>query len=120
MALLQYKAPVQYSAQQDIFKDFLQNFKSFESASESAATDAIEDLNIDEDADYDFMDDEETNGNGQGTTNRRQRTPKLKYMKILQDVADRAKSNIVIELDDLDTVRIRHHSEALLREVSLM
>ena len=49
MALLQYPAPVDYAAQQAAFKDFLLHFKSFESASENAATEAIEDLHIDED-----------------------------------------------------------------------
>lgn len=32
------------------------------------------------------------------------RSPKLKYMKMLQDVADRARSQILIDLDDLDAV----------------
>ena len=31
--------------------------------------------------------------------------PKKKYMTLLQDVADRYKSEITIELDDLDVVR---------------
>ena len=30
---------------------------------------------------------------------------KLKYMNLLQDVADRTISHITVELDDLDTVR---------------
>ena len=42
-------------------------------------------------------------------TNRRgdsNRDPKLKYMEILQDVADRKVSEICIELDDLDIVSL--------------
>lgn len=67
MALVQYPPPVDYAAQLNAFKDFLQHFKTFESASEAAATEAIEDLHIDGDAtsdEYDFMDDVE-NENGQ-------------------------------------------------------
>lgn len=103
MALLQYRAPVKYAVQQEIFKDFLQTFKSFESASENAATEAIEGLHIDGDNtsdEYDFMDDVD----GQQTGTARSKKPKLKYMQMLQEVADRTRSNILIELDDLETV----------------
>lgn len=102
MALLQYRAPVNYELQLEAFKDFLQNFKSFESASEDAAAEAIGDLHIDGDGtsdEYDFMDDAREDAE----ESRRQRRTKRKYMTVLQDIADRVKSNIVIELDDLDT-----------------
>ncbi|KAL2360553.1 Mcm2-7 hexameric complex component [Blastomyces dermatitidis] len=102
MALLQYRAPVKYAVQQELFKDFLETFKSFESASEAAATEAIEGLHIDGDVmsdEYDFMDDVD----GQRTRTTRSKGPKLKYMQMLQEVADRTRSNILIELDDLDT-----------------
>ena len=105
MALLQYPAPVDYTAQLDAFKDFLKHFKSFQSASETAATEALEDLHIDGDGtsdEYDFMDDVE---NEDGTLqSRRRREPKIKYMQMLQEVADRERTHILIELDDLDTV----------------
>ena len=97
MALLQYRAPVKYSEQQAIFKDFLQHFKSFETA------DAIEDLNLHEDVDEDDLM-EDAGEDGEQTNERRKREPKVKYMQILQDVADRVKSNVVIELDDLQSV----------------
>ena len=103
MALQPFRSPVSYDDQRDAFKDFLTHFKSFESASESAATEAIEGLHIDGDGtsdEYDFMDDAE---DGQHTQ-RRKREPKKKYMQILQDIANREKTNITIELDDLDTV----------------
>ncbi|EED21682.1 DNA replication licensing factor Mcm7, putative [Talaromyces stipitatus ATCC 10500] len=99
MALLQYPAPVDYAAQREAFKDFLKGFKSFESASEAAATEAIQGLRIDGDRtedEYDFMDDVETQGGAP-------RDPKLKYMRILQDVANRDRNNILIELDDIAT-----------------
>ncbi|KAL3475809.1 MCM2/3/5 family-domain-containing protein [Aspergillus californicus] len=106
MALLQYPAPVDYSGQLNAFKDFLQHFKSFESVSASAAAEAIEDLRLDEDGtsdEYDFMDDaDESGAQGRGAR-RRQREPKLKYIQMLQDVADRERSDVLIELDDLAT-----------------
>lgn len=108
MALLQYPAPVDYAAQLDAFKDFLKHFKTFESASEAAATEAIEDLHIDGDGtsdEYDFMDDVDDEEGVQRS--RRRREPKLKYMQMLQDVADRERNNILIELDDLATVSRR-------------
>lgn len=107
MALLQYPAPVDYPAQLDAFKDFLKHFKTFESASESAATEAIEDLHIDGDTtsdEYDFMDDVEQDGAGGTGRNRRRREPKQKYMQMLQEVADRERNHILIELDDLEAV----------------
>lgn len=100
MALLQYPAPVDYAAQREAFKDFLKSFKSFESASEAAATEAIQGLRIDGDRtedEYDFMDDVETEGGAR-------RDPKTKYMRMLQDVANRDSNSILIELDDLATV----------------
>lgn len=108
MALLQYRAPVDYEAQQEAFRDFLENFKSSQSTSEEAATDAIDDLNLDEDRtsdEYDFMDDV---AEEEGVRRRRaagSKPSKRKYMSILQDVADREKTNVLIELDDLDEVR---------------
>ncbi|EEH35675.1 DNA replication licensing factor mcm7 [Paracoccidioides lutzii Pb01] len=104
MALLQYRAPVKYAVQQEIFKNFLRTFKSFSSTSENAATEAIEGLRLDGDDindEYDFMDD--TDADGQRARNDRSKEPKLKYMKMLQDVSNRIRTNIVIELDDLDS-----------------
>lgn len=100
MALLQYRAPVKYSELKEIFKDFLQHFKSFESES----ADAIEDLRLNEDNDdEDELMDEDADG-ARGTGRTRPRDPKVKYMQTLQDIADREKNNIVIELDDLESV----------------
>lgn len=106
MALLQYHSPVDYAAQLDGFKDFLKHFKTLQSSSEAAATEAMEDLNIDGNRtsdEYDFMDDvEDEEGVEHGA--RRRKEPKLKYMQILQDIANRDINNIVIELDDLEVV----------------
>lgn len=92
----------------DAFEDFLASFKSSASASESSATYALQDLNIDEDAlgdEYDFMDDV-ADGNGRQSSRRtaKDRDPKKKYMEMLQNVADRHTSEVTIELDDLEAV----------------
>lgn len=106
MALLQYQAPVDYAAQLDGFKDFLKHFKTLQSTSEAAATEAMEELNIDGNRtsdEYDFMDDVE---GAQTSGARRHREPKLKYMQVLQDIANRDISSVVIELDDLEVVSL--------------
>lgn len=55
-----------------------------------------------------MMDDAYDSANGSHEVQQRRgaatRSPKLKYMKMLQDVADRARSQILIDLDDLDAV----------------
>lgn len=82
------------------FEDFLKSFKS----STVEASDALEGLNLDEDGlsdDYDFMEDADA---GNTRTRGNQQHPKVKYIKMLQDVADRKVSDIVIELDDLEQV----------------
>ncbi|MCJ1485786.1 Mcm2-7 hexameric complex component [Schaereria dolodes] len=107
MALLTHRAPVDYEAQLAQFEEFLTSFKSSASASEASATNAFRDLIIDEDGlsdEYDFMDDV-ADGNGGTRSNQRrtnERNPKKKYMEMLQKVADRHTSEVVIELDDLD------------------
>lgn len=110
MSLLQYSPPVDYAAQTIAVKDFLNTFKSMQSSSEAAATEALQDLNIDEGRtsdEYDFMDDaDEMDGANTRGASRRQ-SPKLKYMQILQDVANRDKSHLQIDLDDLEIVSIK-------------
>lgn len=105
MALLQYRAPVDYAAQQEAFRDFLENYKSFQ---EDTAAEGLEDLHINGDNtsdEYDFMDDIDERDDGHGRRRRHPDTePKRKYMRILQEVADRKQSNLLIELDDLDEV----------------
>jgi hypothetical protein len=74
----------------------------------SEAENALEDLNLEEDGlsdEYDFMDDAEDGGAAQRGSRETRRQPKQKYMQMLQDVADRKRANIVIELDDLKIAR---------------
>lgn len=109
MALLQYRAPVDYEAQQEAFQDFLENFKSSQSKSEEAAADAIDDLNLDEDRtsdEYDFMDDVAEDTGSRSRRAGRSRPSKRKYISMLQEVADRERSSVLIELDDLEEVRL--------------
>jgi DNA replication licensing factor MCM7 len=99
MALLAYKAPVNYEAQLEAFEDFLGKFEVTRTASDEA-TDAINGLHLDGDHtsdEYDFMDDV---ANGDGTARRQQGT-KRKYVEMLQEVADRDRQNVLIDLDDL-------------------
>lgn len=50
---------------------------------------------------------DDSDGGDAGARSRRSdRHPKVKYLKSLQDVADRVTSQVLIELDDLDSVRI--------------
>lgn len=101
MALLQHKALADYEKQVAAFEDFLDKFETSKT-SEDAAAEAIDNLNLDGDHtsdEYDFMDDV---ANADTTTSRRLK--KRKYRDMLQDVANRECSNILIELDDLREV----------------
>ncbi|KAI9796313.1 MAG: Mcm2-7 hexameric complex component [Piccolia ochrophora] len=111
MALLTHKTICDYAAQQDAFENFLRHFKALATPTEASATNALRDLNIDDDDDdeddglsdeYDFVEDADTAPDAT-RSRRRGREPKSKYLDLLQDVADRNTSQIVIELDDLAT-----------------
>lgn len=100
MALLQYKAPVNYEAHQEAFEDFLSTFKTSPTTN---ITHALGGMNIDEDDfsdEYDMMDDEDDQ-NLRRQNRAQAKVPKLKYMDLLQKVADRYEDEITIELDDL-------------------
>jgi DNA replication licensing factor MCM7 len=77
------------------------------------ATDALGDLNLDEDGlsdEYDFMEDV-SNEPGRATRRQaQQQHPKLKYMQQLKEVSNRTKDQILIELDDLAEVCSFYHS----------
>ncbi|KAF2405643.1 MCM-domain-containing protein [Trichodelitschia bisporula] len=78
MALFNIRVDINYSEQQSAFADFLKTFKS------TSIDTAVDDLNLDDD--YDLVDDAR---------------PKLKYMRVLQAIANRTTDSITIELDDL-------------------
>ncbi|KAI5294945.1 Mcm2-7 hexameric complex component [Ascosphaera acerosa] len=114
MSLLQYRAPVKYSQQKEIIKDFLTGFKSDQAVSEgeNAAASALNQLHIGDDDDDEIFDGEydDMMDEGAGRPGRPGRTRggkqghgKLKYMSILQDIANRETKHVLIDLDDLDT-----------------
>lgn len=113
MALLQTKFLVNYAEQQEAFEDFLRSFKS----SSTEAEDALDDLRLDGDGtsdEYDFMDD----ADGENGTRAQRRKTKHKYMDMLQDVADRKRSQILVDLDDLDSYEKSLDDEASLQLVA--
>jgi len=103
MALLQYRAPVEYATQQAAFESFLQDFKT---SPEQTITTALGNINIDEDDlsdDYDFMDEDEGAQQRRQQEKARRKTPQHKYKEMLQELADRKIDEVVIELDDLQS-----------------
>lgn len=86
------------------FESFLSDFKT---SPEQTITTALGDINIDDDDlsdDYDFMD-EDDNAQQQRAREKRSRTPQHKYKDMLQELADRKLHEVVIDLDDLHSVR---------------
>ncbi|KAK6344075.1 Mcm2-7 hexameric complex component [Orbilia brochopaga] len=75
---------IDYNKQQAAFEDFLKGFKT----SQADPAQALQDLHID--------DDDELFG---ATTDR---SPKVKYLEILQKISNREVDSVTIELDDLD------------------
>ena len=102
MALLQHKALADYEKQLEAFSDFLEKFETSKTSSDAAA-EAIDGLHLDGDHtsdEYDFMDDV-----ADEDRTRSRRRSKRKYVDMLQEVANRERQNIVVELDDLQEVR---------------
>lgn len=121
MALLTLRAPVDYAAQQSesraliptdnanakpaAFEDFLTGYKSTATDLEIPSN-ALQGLNIDGDNtsdEYDFMDDAIAAKEKQRPTGAA-KGPRRKYMDQLQEVADRKRDEVLIELDDVDNV----------------
>jgi DNA replication licensing factor MCM7 len=86
------------------FEDFLRTFKT---SPKDGLSGALSDMNIDEDDfsdEYDFMDDDDEEGNARREARSRAKIPKLKYKDLLQKIADRYEDEITIDLDDLAKV----------------
>ncbi|KXX78706.1 DNA replication licensing factor mcm7 [Madurella mycetomatis] len=101
MALLQLRAPVDYEAQLAGFEAFLSDFKT---SPEQTITHALGNINIDEDDlsdEYDFMDEDDNAQQQRQRDKARNRAPQHKYKDMLQELADRKISEVVIDLDDL-------------------
>ncbi|KAF1929552.1 DNA replication licensing factor CDC47 [Didymella exigua CBS 183.55] len=99
MALLTEKALVNYEEQEAAFVDFLKHFKS----SSTAAEEQLERLTLGGNANDDECDMAD-DSDGPAPSQRARRS-KSKYMDMLQDVANRVRSDILIELNDVDAVR---------------
>ena len=99
MALPIYRAPVDYVEQQAAFEDFLSTFKTTETSQDVEAPLAIaDDATSDE---YDFMDDV-TDANGNARQRNGNKEPVSKYRDQIQEIADRKRDHIYIDLDDLE------------------
>lgn len=88
------------------FEDFLTGYKST-ATDLDIPSNALQQLNIDGDNtsdEYDFMDDVTSAKEKQQPT-APTAGPRRKYMDQLQEVADRERDEVLIELDDLDNVR---------------
>ena len=66
-------------------------------------------VTIDEDDlsdDYDFMDEDDQQAERRRAEKQKNKQPQLKYKIVLQELANRTRDEIIIDLDDLYTVRI--------------
>lgn len=118
MALLQYRKVVDYEAQQAAFEDFLDKFKT---SPQDTITHAIGQISIDEDDlsdEDDFMDED---GEAAQHDRRRKKAaqrqqPKHKYVELMQQLADRAIDEVLIDLDDI--VSVSKHTCVLYANVT--
>lgn len=89
------------------FEEFLQTFKTSPTSAAGLAG-ALDGMNIDEDDfsdDYDFMDeDNEDAGDARRRARANAKQPKMKYLELLQKIADRVEEEITIDLDDVAKV----------------
>jgi DNA replication licensing factor MCM7 len=95
----------------EAFEEFLQTFKT---SPKSGLANAVGNMTIDDDDfsdEYDFMDDDDDEGQNTRREARKQsQMPKLKYLDLLQKIADRYEDEITIDLDDLAKVDILPHA----------
>lgn len=94
----------------EAFEDFLKHFKS--SNTEEAARDALSNLNMDDEEEMDLESTPRGLRSGRRAGGQRQQAPteKVKYMTQLQEVANRERDAITIDLEDLKQVRMRSHA----------
>jgi DNA replication licensing factor MCM7 len=89
------------------FQDFLKSFKSTRTT-EAATRDALSNLQVD-DNEEEMQETPRRRGKKAQRAPRRQRQPdpelKPKYMEYLQKIANRERSSVIIELEDLKEVR---------------
>jgi DNA replication licensing factor MCM7 len=81
--------------------------EAFKTQKKIGITDALVDMNIDEDDfsdEYDFVDSDDEGQQARRTARQQAHKPKAKYMDLLQNVSNRIEDEITIELDDLAQV----------------
>lgn len=86
------------------FEEFLKGFKT--SPEQSIAT-AMGNVTIDEDElsdEYDFMDEDDQEGERRRAERQKNKQPQFKYKNELQELANRGREEMIIDLDDLHTV----------------
>nr|AHL18130.1 DNA replication licensing factor [Remersonia thermophila] len=100
MALLQMKSPVDYEVQLTAFQNFLSDFKA---SAQDTITTVLGNINLDDFSDDDdFMDEDGANAPRRSQRAAKQKeAPRHKYKDMLQQLADRKISQVVIDLDDL-------------------
>jgi hypothetical protein len=87
------------------FESFLEDFKS---SPEQAIAYSLENIDLDNDDlsdEYDFLEDDEEHARQRRRDKARSRVPERKYKVMLQKLADRQIDEVVIDLDDMATVR---------------
>ena len=90
---------------QAAFEGFLRDFKT---SPEDTLTQALGNVNIEEDDlsdEYDFMDEDDDAQQRRQAEKARRRAPQHKYRDVLQKLANREVEEICVDLDDLATVR---------------
>lgn len=112
MALLQARNYVDYEAQQSAFEDFLTQFKT---SPQDSITHAIGQISINEDDlsddEYDFMDEDDNAQQQRRRQKAARQQPKHKYAEMMQQLANREVDEVLVDLDDIVTVR--HYSDPL-------
>lgn len=111
MALFTERAPVNYEEQETAFGDFLKTFKS----SAAQAEEQLEGLTLNGDGDSDEYDMVDDAPNGSRRPNAH---GKVKYMSMLQDIADRIRTEVIIDLNDLEEYEKSIPGEQQLRLVA--
>jgi DNA replication licensing factor MCM7 len=85
------------------FEEFLRHFKT-----QTKTVDTINGMELDDQDEfsdeYDFADSDEEARQARRQQRQQAREPKLKYVDILRNVANRTEDEITIDLDDLDEV----------------
>jgi DNA replication licensing factor MCM7 len=74
-------------------------------------------MNIDDDDfsdEYDFVDSDEETGERRRAARQQAHKPKVKYMDILQNIANRQEDEITIDLDELSEVCVTKFSNIIL------